>query len=144
MPAVPHLPCSPGNGDQESTAILGLHAKTNSETTPEDALPSPPTKPLNRETKQLLKHIFPFSFSSTSSPLQKDDAISLDWNVFVAFSAELSKHLEDRKDVSLTAFLWPIDSRISEESDSIQGGSVLCKFHLDIDFCAKPLERLCL
>jgi len=47
----------------------------------------------------------------------------------------IKKHLQDRKDVSLTAFLQPPDSRISEENDSIQGGTVLCEFHLDIDFC---------
>lgn len=35
----------------------------------------------------------------------------------------------------MTASLWPTDSKISEENDNIQGGTVLCKHHLDIDFC---------
>lgn len=58
----------------------------------------------------------------------------------------IKKHLQDRKDVSLTAFLCPIDTKISEESDNIQGGTVLCKFHLDIDICETemPLEQICL
>ena len=46
----------------------------------------------------------------------------------------IKRHLQDRKDVSLTAFLWPTDPKISEENDNIQRGTVLCKFHLDIDF----------
>lgn len=43
--------------------------KTQDSNTPEAAFFSPPTKPLNRETKQFLKHTFPFF--STSSLLQK-------------------------------------------------------------------------
>lgn len=100
--------------------------------------------------KQLLKHTFPFSFSFTMSLLQKAMLFSLirmpqshsQWSPVNI----IKKRLQDRKDVSLTAVPWPIGSRISEENDNIQGGTVLCRFPLDIDFCETemPLEQICL
>lgn len=116
--------------------------KTQDSNTPEAAFFLPHKTPEQRDKAVPQTHFpLPLLFYLLPTPKKKD---VVDWNVFVAFSVEPSKHLEDRKDVSLTAFLWPIDSKISEESDNIQGGTVLCKFHLDIDFCEKPLERICL
>lgn len=58
----------------------------------------------------------------------------------------IKKHFQDRKDVSLTAFLWPVDSQISEENDNIQEGTVLCKFHLDVYICETEMsgQQICL
>lgn len=62
----------------------------------------------------------------------------LHWDASVTFSKERSKQHPEAssggRDVALTASLWPIDSKVSEEDDSVQGGSVLCELHLDIDF----------
>lgn len=98
-------------------------------------------------TGKLPKHSFPFSSSSTTSLLPTNMLFPLigmpqshsQWSPVNS----IRKHLQDRRDVSLTAFLWPVDSKISEENE---GGTVLCKFHLDIDFCATemPSEPICL
>lgn len=86
----------------------------------------------------LLKQ-FPFSSSSTTSLLHRSVSFPLTavleqrsrWNPVNS----IQRHLQDRKDGSLTASLWPTDSKISEENDNVQGGTVLCKHHLDIDCC---------
>ena len=112
---------------------------------------------------QLLKELPPLtqsswagkqSTSSSSSPtsLQEGGTSPSPLIVVPALHSRWSpvnsirRHLQDREAVSLTAFLWPIDSTSSEENDNIQEGTVVYKHRLDIDFweTEMPLEQICL